>query len=319
MDKYSIPFVYAVKHKDISVRMASRSGGIFTALSNYVLDSGGVVYGCILSEMMLAKHIRVTSKSERDKMRGSKYIQSSLGNIFDFVKKDLIENKKVLFSGTSCQVAGLQAFLGKEYTNLICIDIVCHGVPSPLIWANYVKWQENRANSQIASVDFRNKKDFGWTAHVESLYMKNNIRVDSEIFKDLFYGHVILRPCCHKCPYKSIVHPGNITIADYWGIKEASPGFDDNKGVSLVLVNDEFGASLFNSIKSEIEYRVCKIENSMQPPLKAPFPSPDNRYSFWNDYYQHGINYVIKKYTSYGIVNIIKSKAKRVAKKILRR
>ncbi|WP_242837764.1 Coenzyme F420 hydrogenase/dehydrogenase, beta subunit C-terminal domain [Ruminococcus albus] len=319
MDKYNVPLVFAVKHKDERIRMASRSGGIFTALSDYVLDRNGVVYGCILTDDLLAKHIRATSKEERDRMRGSKYIQSSLGNVFELVEDDLKANKQVLFSGTSCQVAGLQLFLGQEYSNLICVDIVCHGVPSPLIWVNYIKWQEERANSQIDNVDFRNKREFGWAAHVESLYMKNNSRVDSDVFKELFYGHDILRPCCHRCPYKSIMHPGNITIADYWGIQNAAPGFDDNKGVSLVLVNDELGNNMFNAVNDSLDYKECDIEKSLQPPLKAPFPFPDNRYQFWKDFYMQNFDYLAKKYTNFGFINKSKQFAIRLAHKLLRR
>lgn len=319
MNKYNIPLVFAVKHKDIDVRMESRSGGIFTALSDYILENNGIVYGCILTENMLAEHIRVTSKEERDKMRGSKYIQSSLGNVFEYVKNDLIQGKQVLFSGTSCQIAGLQLFLGKEFTNLLCVDIVCHGVPSPLIWINYLKWQEERANSEIESVDFRNKKDFGWNSHIESLYMKNNSRVDSEVFKELFYGHEILRPCCHRCPYKSIMHPGNITIADYWGIKNAAPGFDDNKGVSLVLLNDDIGKNMFNAVSDCLDFKECDIEKSMQPPLEAPFPSPDNRYNFWSDFYLKKFECLARKYANYGWVNKMKRFIYKIIKKLLRR
>jgi len=319
MVKYESPKVFAIKHKDLNIRMASRSGGIFTAISDYILENEGVVYGCVLTQSMLAKHIRVTSKEERDKMRGSKYIQSSMDDMFNYVKNDLDDGKKVLFTGTSCQVAGLQLFLGKEYSNLLCVDIVCHGVPSPLIWKNYLFWQEDKANSKVEAVDFRNKKVFGWRAHVESLYMKNQKRVDSEVFKEMFFRHEILRPCCHRCPYKSILHPGDITIADYWGINNAAPGFDDNKGVSLVLINDDTGSIMFELIKDKVEYRTCDIAKSMQPALKAPFPSPDNKYWFWNDFYSHSFNYLVRKYTNYGLINKCKSLAIRLAKKVLRR
>lgn len=314
-----MPIVYAVKHKDIAIRMNSRSGGVFTALSDYILDNNGVVYGCVLKEDMLAYHIRVCSKEDRDLMRGSKYIQSNLMNVFESVKNDLDTNKQVLFSGTSCQVAGLKLYLGKKYLNLFCVDIVCHGVPSPLIWKNYINWQEEKARTSVEKVDFRNKKDFGWSAHIESLYMKNGIRVDSEVFKELFYGHLILRPCCHRCPYKSIFHPSNITIADYWGINVAAPGFDDNKGVSLVLINDDSGHSLFNLIKDTLDYRLCDIEKSMQAPLKAPFPSPNNRHSFWENFYKNGFDSVAKKHTDYGVYNKLKKRFFKIICKLIGR
>ena len=124
------PLVYAVKHKDINIRMNSRSGGFFSAVSDLVLKNGGIVYGCILTDEMNAKHIRTETIEGRDLMRGSKYIQSNMGTVFKDVKQDLNGGKLVLFSGTSCQVAGLKNLLEKDYNNLICIDIVCHGVPS---------------------------------------------------------------------------------------------------------------------------------------------------------------------------------------------
>ena len=201
------PKVYAVKHKDESTRAASRSGGIFTALSDQVLSNGGVVYGCILTDDFNAVHIRADSTEERNRMRGSKYIQSRLGNTFKNVKVDLDAQRSVLFSGTSCQVAGLEKYLGKEYDNLFCVDIVCHGVPSKKVWDAYLHWQEQKNYSKISSVDFRNKKDFGWHDHVETLYFENGKSMSSRVFKELFYGHTVLRPSCYECPYKSVMHP----------------------------------------------------------------------------------------------------------------
>ena len=136
------PKVYAVKHKDEATRAASRSGGIFTALSDQVLSNGGVIYGCILTDDFNAVHIRADSTEERNRMRGSKYIQSRLGNTFKNVKVDLDAQRSVLFSGTSCQVAGLEKYLGKEYDNLFCVDIVCHGVPSKKVWDAYLHWHK---------------------------------------------------------------------------------------------------------------------------------------------------------------------------------
>ena len=243
------PKVFAVKHKDESTRAASRSGGIFTALSDQVLSNGGVVYGCVLTDKFDAVHIRADNEEDRNRMRGSKYIQSKLGDTFKSVRADLDAQKSVLFSGTSCQVAGLKKYLGKEYKNLLCVDIVCHGVPSPKVWKEYLYWQEKKHKSKIVKVDFRNKKDYGWRAHKETLICENGKSVDSTVFTTLFYGHGILRPSCYECPYKSVMHPGDITIADYWGIEKAAPEFDDNKGVSLVLVNSEMGALILNSVK----------------------------------------------------------------------
>lgn len=297
------PKVYAVKHKNIEIRMASRSGGIFTAISDKVLNEGGLVYGCVMTEDFEVVHIRADNVEDRNRMRGSKYVQSNIGNIFLEVQEDLLHGKSVLFSGTSCQVAGLKGFLGKEHKNLICVDIVCHGVPSPLVWQKYKEWQEIR-NGICISVDFRNKKDYGWASHFESLTMKKrngrHKNVDSKVYTNIFYGHSTLRPCCYRCPYKSIKHPGDITIADYWGIDKAAPGFNDNKGVSLVLVNNELGLKMFDRAKSEIDYQETKLESSIQRPLVEPFDCPAERKKIWNDLYKYPFEEFARRYGGLG-------------------
>ena len=290
------PKVYAVRHKDEDTRAASRSGGIFTALSDEVLEKHGVVYGCVLHENFDAVHVRAENKNDRNRMRGSKYIQSKLGDTFRNIKVDLESGEVVLFSGTSCQVAGLKAYLQKDYENLICVDIVCHGVPSAKVWDAYLSWQEEKNNSKITGVDFRNKKDFGWRAHMETLYFENGKIESGGVFRTLFYGHNVLRPSCYECPYKSTMHPGDITIADYWGIEKAAPEFDDNKGVSLVLLNNETGEKILDEVKGKLIWRETRIEDSMQPPLKAPFPKPETREQFWKDFENKDFSYIAKKY-----------------------
>lgn len=304
--------VYAAKHKDENTRANSRSGGIFTALSDQFL-SGGVVYGCVLDENWNAIHIRTTSVNKRNMMRGSKYIQSAMGDCFRQVKTDLEDGKDVLFSGTSCQIAGLRCFLQKEYSNLLCVDIVCHGVPSKRVWHKYLDWQSK--GDKVIGVDFRNKTKYGWADHVETIKTEKR-EIDSRVFKNLFYGHNVLRPSCYECPYKSIHHPGDITIADYWGIEKVAPELNDNKGVSLVLVNSQKGEEYFEKTKSEVEWKKTRIEDSMQPPLKAPFPRPITRDQFWKDFEEKDFSYIIKKYG--GQIPMWRKavrKAKRVIKK----
>ena len=308
--------VYAVKHKDELTRASSRSGGIFTALSDQFLSSG-VVYGCVLNDKFDAHHIRAVGVNDRNRMRGSKYIQSQIGDCFKQVKMDLDNDKQVLFSGTSCQIAGLLAFLQKDYPNLLCVDIVCHGVPSKKVWHKYLNWISK--GKSVLAVDFRNKTNFGWNSHIESVFLENK-RVDAEVFKTLFYGHNILRPSCYECLYKSIHHPGDITIADYWGIDTAAPGFNDNKGVSLVLVNTEKGQMYFDKAKSDVEWVKTRIEDSMQPPLIEPFPKPKTRDQFWKDFEEKDFSFIAKKYGTErksSILRRIARKAKRLIKKLL--
>jgi coenzyme F420-reducing hydrogenase beta subunit len=254
------------------------------------------VYGSVLTDNLDVVHMRATNFKERDRMCGSKYVQSKLADTFKSIKCDLDEGRKVLFSGTSCQIAGLQKYLGRKYETLLCVDIVCHGVPSPKVWREYIAWQERNTGKIVTSVDFRNKCDYGWAAHIETLIMSDGTRVDSHIYRDLFYSHVILRPSCFKCPYKSIHHPGDITIADYWGIDKAAPGFNDNKGVSLVLLNNEKANDFFERIKENLTWKETRIEDSMQPPLVAPFPMPKERKQFWKDFATKDFSYIVGKY-----------------------
>lgn len=302
------PAVYAVKHIDDSIRMKSRSGGVFTALSDYFLEADGIVYGCILDEELKVIHARADNKDERDKMRCSKYVQSDLGNSFKKIKEDLDNKKPVIFSGTSCQVSGLNQYLRAGYENLLCVDIVCHGVPSPKLWQDYVKWQEKKNKGKIVRAEFRNKKDFGWKEHKETLHFDNGRKIDSNVYASLFYNLSFLRPSCYHCPYKSIYHPSDITIADYWGIEKILPEFDDNLGVSLVLVNTTKGTETFEKIKNSIIYRKTRIEDSMQKPLESPYDAPINRNEVWSDYNRLKFEKFIKKYAGYGILNNIKNK-----------
>lgn len=294
--QFEIPLVYAAKHQDNTIRMNSRSGGFFTALSDLVLERSGVIYGCVLNDKFQAEHVRAETRQERDRMRGSKYIQSSMGDTFKSVKEDLTKGKLVLFSGTSCQVSGLKLFLKRDYQNLLCTDIVCHGVASPLIWKNYLEWQQKRYQDKVAAVDFRNKKEFGWRDQVESLFFYSGKVRHSRIFASMFCGKTILRPCCYHCPFKSVIHPGDITIADYWGIEKSAPEFDDDKGVSLVLVNNEKGTEWFDSCKKTLIWKKTRLEDSMQPSLKGTFDQPADREKFWNDFYNLSFERFLKKH-----------------------
>lgn len=305
--QYEQPLTFAVKHKNENIRSMSRSGGIFTALSDAVLQRNGAVYGCILTDKFEAIHIRADNYSERDQMRGSKYIQSKTTNTFQQVLQDLIAGRTVLYSGTSCQIAGLKRFLEIKIRNknvstpgvLLCVDVVCHGVPSPKTFTDYIHWLEKKKKCKVINVDFRNKNDFGWKEHIETLTFRKfgmKRKYHSNMFRRMFYQHNVLRPACYECPYKSVLHPSDITIADYWGIQKAAPGFDDNRGVSLVLVNNDRGKSWFDLICDNIVYQQTKLEVSMQRPLIAPYERPAQRDQFWQDYWEKGMDYIARNY-----------------------
>lgn len=290
------PIAYAIKHNRDGVRRDSQSGGAFTAFSDIVLEAGGIVYGCVISADNCATHLRADSTEQRNLMRGSKYIQSRLEDTFVSCKKDLDEGKSVLFSGTSCQVEALQKYLGKEYDNWVCIDIICHGVPSPYVWKLYLSWWEKKKKEKIMKVEFRNKRDFGWHSHMETLTFESGTKVSAKIFRNLFYGHYVLCPCCYECPYKKIMHPGNITIGDCWGIEKVDPGFDDNGGISLVMINDCKGEQVYEKSKHNFYAKPIEIENIMQKPLVSPFERPYDRQKFWKDLNTRSFWYLEMKY-----------------------
>lgn len=297
--KEKFPISYAIRHRNQNVIKKSRSGGFFVAISDYIIDQlDGVVYGAILDENLEVIHIRAEDGKTRDLMCGSKYVQSQLGSTFLDVKNDLNSGRTVLFTGTSCQVMGLKKFLGSSYdmSNLYLLDIVCHGVPSPLIYHDYITYWEHKKGKKCISINFRNKDRYGWKEHVETLTFSDGEQVDSREYTKLFYSHKIIRPSCFSCPYKNIHHPGDITIADCWGVENVAPQFDDDKGCSLVLINSIKGETVLYEIDNDIERVKINLQKCMQPPLIAPFPIPNEYDKFWRDYHKKGLEYVIKKY-----------------------
>ena len=313
------PRCFAVKHREPDILAESQSGGIFTALSDVVLQENGVIYGCALVEDLRVAHIRAETAEERNKMRGSKYVQSSLGNTFKDVEKDLRDNRKVLFSGTSCQIAGLRGFLKKDWPNLLCVDILCHGVPSPKVWEAYWQWQENQVEKKIVAASFRNKKVFGWRTVKQTVFFEDGTMLHNDIFARLFYDHNALRPSCYFCPYKSTMHPGDITIADYWGIEKAAPEFDDEKGTSLVLVNNHHGQSYFEKAKNMVIWKETSLSNSMQLAMIKSYEKPAERDRFWKDLRAKSFEKIIHKYCGGGIVSKIKRKVRITLQRIKER
>lgn len=287
---------YAVKHYIDAVRAASRSGGIFTALSDVILDAGGVVYGCALENNREAVHIRATTKLQRDQLRGSKYIQSKTMDIWDNLKADLDAGLWVLFSGTSCQVDAVRSFCrGANCEKLLLVDIVCHGVPSPMVWGDYLDYLSAKQGAQILRVDFRDKKRFGWSDHKETVVFDDGSVCSGETFKRLFYDHYILRRDCFDCPYRNLKRVSDITIGDCWGIADHYKNFYDEQGVSLVLINSKKGREFFSKLQG-IETIWVDISKLLQPPLHMNWPQPENYDVFWRFYSRHSFRKVIERF-----------------------
>lgn len=308
---------YIVKQKDIKSRMKSRSGGIFASVSDRVFEAGGVVYGCALDEEFNAYHGRAVTKAERDLFRGSKYVQSDMKDALKEAVADLKAGKLVLFSGTPCQVAGMKAVCPKECAeNLLCVDIVCHGVPSPAVWNDYKAYMQKKYHGKITGVDFRNKRNHGWWEHVESVTI-HGLEIDSQIYKNLFYEHNILRDCCYNCPYKNLERQGDISIADAWGIAQTAPQFDDNHGVSLVLSNTTKGQQWLEKAFADCDYQACDIKDYMQEPLIRSFEKPADYDAFWEAYFSKDFAEIVKARYSDSFKTQLRWRLKRIVKSVI--
>lgn len=301
-DNLSEPEIVAARHKNIDEVMKSRSGAMFVALSDYILDNGGIIYGAGYAEHFRVIHKRASTKHERDVFRGSKYVQSDLTGIFRQVKTDLSDGKTVLFSGTPCQTAGLHSYIGKKLrSNLILVDIICHGVPAPNIWQDYLFYLEKINHSRIIAANFRNKAEFGWASHKETYRFLNGKVISEDKFTFLFYEHIMFRHSCGKCHYTNIRRPGDITLGDYWGWERTSSTINaDDKGISLVLINTDNGRKLFDKVRHKIDFIPVIGENYMQPALRKPFLDSPYRDAFEKDYADMGFDHILKKYGNTG-------------------
>lgn len=311
---------YAAMHIDDEVRLSSQSGGAFSAISDLILQNKGVVYGCALDEDNRAVHIRAVSKDERNMMRGSKYVQSNMGDCFQSVAHDLKEGRTVMFTGTSCQVDGLSGFLSAINwdfdwrSKLVLVDIVCHGVPSPLILKDYLQYLGEKYQGDVKKFNFRNKRKYGWQSHIET-FSVNGKEYQSGQYTRLFYSHYTMRPACFCCPYKQVVHRSDLTIADCWGVDRAAEGYNDNKGTSLILVQTSLGEEIFEKMRSKIKTIQVDLNLCMQEALQKPWKEPAGRKKFWADYHTEQFEWIIKRYGVEPIPERLKNSVLRALRK----
>ena len=286
------PYVYGARHKDIKEVETSRSGAAFIAISDWILNQGGVVYGVGYEGHFKVVHKRAVTKEQRNEFKGSKYVQSDLNDIFIQVKDDLRNGKIVLFSGTPCQTSGLNSYIGKKLRqNLYLVDIVCHGVPAPYIWRDYITYFERKYKRKIISVDFRNKKEFGWQSHKETFILEDGEKVTPihNPYTDLFYKHIMFRKSCGNCHFCNTKRPSDITIADFWGWEKTNPEFNkDDKGVSLLLINTEKGKCFFDIIKDNLNVFNVELKNCLQTNLKNPSVLNNKSLKFEYQYKKYG-------------------------------
>jgi coenzyme F420-reducing hydrogenase beta subunit len=312
-NNFDKPEVYAIKHKSDEVRIKSSSGGIFTAISDYMLSRKGIIYGVTFDEKFHVIHKREETVEGRNKFRGSKYVQSDLNEVFIQIREDLNNDRNVLFTGTGCQVAGLNSYLEQSKVDtekLLTVDMICHGVPSPRIFGDYISYLEKKNKSKVKQYYFRSKVN-GW-GHTEEVVFENGMHDHSselsQVYKKLFYSDLCLRPACHQCEYTNFLRPADITMADYWGIENYFPEFKDALGVSAVLINTRKGKASFVQLTGNIDVISSNIYDcaAKQMNLYAPTHMKLRRPEFWNDYIQHGFDYIIKKYAGYSFNGRVK-------------
>lgn len=296
--------VAAVRHRDPEVVGRSQSGGAFTALSDVVLKEGGVIYGAVFHGTDRVCHKRAETKSERDEMRGSKYVQSDMGTIFRQVKADLKAGRKVMFTGTPCQVAGLKSYIPDSLkAGLVLVDFVCHGVPSPAIWSDYLKYMERKGG--VVKATFRDKKVGGWKNHVESFVYGEGQKRTAETFRILFYKNIMLRHSCAVCPYDISAHESDITIADFWGVDEVVPVMDSDAGTSMVICNSVRGEELLNAASESLEMHPAVLDHDFMsrrnPNLLRPAKIYKDRMRFEEEYAAKGFLHVARRWSDLGI------------------
>lgn len=285
--------VYAAVNRNEEQLMFSASGGVFSAIAEKVLNENGVVFGATLSfenGYAYPHHIAVETIEDLPKLQGSKYVQSSIGNTYEEAKKFLLSGRKVLFSGTPCQVAGLYGFLGKDYEELITVDVICHGVPNEAFFNGYLQEEKKKRNAKmVTGYAFRDKtKGWGYTGRID-LLKKNDecqtvyVPARAVSYNTLFLNGEIFRENCYSCKYARKSRPSDMTIGDYWGIETEHPellgknGFDERKGISCILANSEKGIAICKNMKDLLRLHESSFKNVSHKNGQLKAPSPEGK------------------------------------------
>lgn len=292
------PAVFATWNRDDNIRRDSTSGGAFTALADYVLEGGGIVYGAAFDGRQHLRHAACFRKEDLWRLRGAKYVQSDLGETFREIKIAL-ESRTVLFSGTPCQVDGLYRYLGHRPENLITCDLVCHGVPSPGVWEDMARSIEQRKRKSLQAVRFRNKVT-GWKdSHFTTVYDDGS--VDSAPLFRTEYGRafgraLFLRPSCYRCAYTNLNRPGDFTLGDFWGLRPDELPEQQEKGINLLLVNTAHGSHVFDQLP--LSRQMFPVERAVagNPRLASPIEQPPDRAAFFAAYALEPFDKVRKKF-----------------------
>ena len=322
-DPTGTPTAYASYCKDETVRLKSSSGGLFSAFAEEVIRRGGAVFGARFDESFQVVHGFAETSQELEAFRGSKYVQSRMGDAYRQAKTLLDQGRLVYFSGTPCQIGGLKSFLGKEYENLICQDLICHGVPSPKVWEKYLTYRETLAGAPARKISFR-QKDEGWKHYSLSFDFLNASEyrqtLDRDLFMRAFLCNLCLRPCCYQCAFKTTSRQSDITLADFWGIETVDLTMFDDKGTSLILTHTSKGRQLLAEISAsavlkEVNWR--KIPE-LNPAFCQSAYANSKRGAFFKNLDQWGFERLVRKYEMDSFSTYVEKQAKGSIKAVLR-
>lgn len=314
------PLAFAAQHKRKDVRLHSSSGGVFTALSDVILERGGVVCGAVFGENMYAEYAVAASANDRQAMRGSKYVQSDSSRIYADMERCLQAGKEVLFTGTPCAVAAVKRRFAAFEDLLYTADILCHGVPSPAVWERYIDCLQERYGQAVTDYTFRDKQN-GWhDYHAVVTFADGTTAQDTPLvdsYLDLFRYDLALRPSCTACPYATRKRVGDVTFGDFWGIERVLPALDDDTGVSALLVNTPRGERLLSLLRERLELYPCTAEDIAvrQPPMQYPSAVSVKGPAFARDFERLPFEKVLKKYTRLGVKRRVIDLVKNIAKK----
>ncbi len=300
-EKGKLPLAAITRSKNNDTLLICSSGGFGYELSKYVIDNNGYVFGVKINENMKVVHSCATTINEIKKFSGSKYVQSYLGDSFKVCKELLIKEELVLFTGTPCQIEGLISYLGKSYDNLLTMDMICHGVPSPVIWDKYVDYIQKKYKSKIKDLNFRNK-DYGYRSTCMKIVFENGKKYKASPRVDImlkgFFKHITNRPACGDCAFKKINHVSDFTVYDCWVAEKYDVGCkNDNKGYTNLFINNQKSNDILDKMKSSVD--IHEIEAKRIIPkggdmiLNSAIPHK-KRKEFWSD-----INNTTKPYDKY--------------------
>ncbi len=322
--------VYALRNRDEEVRRASSSGGVFSLLAEKTIAAGGTVFGARFDAQFDIVHDGADTLEEIVRFRGSKYVQSDMGDCYPRVRKLLKEGKPVLFSGTGCQIAGLKGFLRREDPNLTCVEVACHGVPSPAVWHRFLAEQRTEAENAVGvparleHFSFRDKSN-GWKRYrVSARYSgpQGETILSEPFFRNAFMRgflrNLFIRPCCHACPVKNFTSGADLLLADYWGVDRCHPEMDDDRGTSLAITLTPRGEEILHAVEDEFVAQPSTLDCAlaMNQAIVCPERRPAARDRFFRMIRQESVSTTVARLTRTPFLKRLRKKAGKLATRL---